>query len=166
MDGLWTVGLTKRNPEALTLRQERFANEVVKGTSIKDAAAIAGYSHKNAHRAGTYLLNNEPKVKKRVAELRNRASARASLTLAKHLDNLATLRDKAMDNGAYGAAVTAEINRGKAAGLYIDRRELLVNRVTTMSRDDVIRRIQEIHEQTGLPSVTDDGSLTIEHVSK
>lgn len=85
--------------------------------------------------------------------------------MAKHLDNLETLRNHAVENGAYGAAVTAEISRGKAAGLYIDRKELLVNKVSTMSRDDIVRRIKEIHDATGLqlPQAMDHGPLTIEH---
>ena len=85
--------------------------------------------------------------------------------MAKHLDNLETLRNHAVENGAYGAAVTAEISRGKAAGLYIDRKELLVNKVSTMSRDDIVRRIKEIHDATGLqlPPAMDPGPVTIAH---
>tara|TARA_R110002012_G_scaffold168730_1_gene332281 strand:+ start:577 stop:900 length:324 start_codon:yes stop_codon:yes gene_type:complete len=103
----------------------------------------------------------------RVSELRNRAAAKTTLTLAKHLDNLETLRNHAVENGAYGAAVTAEISRGKAAGLYVDRKELLVSKVSTMSRDDVVRRIKEIHDATGLqlPHTMDHGPLTLEHES-
>ncbi len=36
---------------------------------------------------------------------------------------MADLRDKALSAGQFGPAITAEINRGKAAGLYIDRSE-------------------------------------------
>ena len=38
-----------------------------------------------------------------------------------HLAELSALRDEAKLAGNYGAAVQAELNRGKAAGLYIER---------------------------------------------
>tara|TARA_R110002020_G_scaffold13240_2_gene47754 strand:+ start:135 stop:554 length:420 start_codon:yes stop_codon:yes gene_type:complete len=138
---------------------------LVKGTSLKEAALLAGYSDKNAQRAGSTLLS-EPKISKRVAELRSRAAARSSLTLSRHLDNLEQLRNTAVENGAYGAAVTAEISRGKAAGLYVERKELLVNKVQTLTREEIVHRIREIHDETGLalPEM-DKGPLTIEHAS-
>ena len=135
--------------DKLTSKQEIFAQEVAKGTNLKESAVNAGYSHKNATRAGALLANHEPKVQKRIQELQNRGAIRAGLTLAKHLGNLEKLRDSALEDGAFGAAVTAEISRGKAAGLYIDRKEVLVNKVSTMSKDEIIRRIQQLHQESG-----------------
>jgi len=133
----------------LTPKQEVFAQEVAKGTNLKESAVLAGYSHKNATRAGAYLANHDPKVQKRIQELQNRGAIKVGLTLSKHLTNLEELRDKALSNNAFGAAVTAEINRGKAAGLYIDRKEVLVNKVQTMSKQDILMRIQQLHEESG-----------------
>jgi len=147
----------------LTPKQERFAQEVAKGTNLKESAMNAGYSHKNARRAGSFLANHEASVVERIRELQSRGANRATLTLAKHLNNLEKIRDEAFSNKAFGAAVTAEINRGKAAGLYIDRKEVLVNKVQTMSKEDIIRRIQEIHQESGgsLPIIDGDAQVMV-----
>ena len=39
--------------------------------------------------------------------------------------------------------------RGKAAGLYVTRSELTVNRVDTMSKDEVLQRMQQLYYDTG-----------------
>ena len=141
--------------DKLTPKQEKFAQEVAKGTNLKESAVLAGYSHKNASRAGAYLANHDPKVQNRIQELQNRGAIKVGLTLSKHLTNLEQLRDKALEKNAFGAAVTAEINRGKAAGLYIDRKEVLVNKVQSMSKQDILERIKQIHQESGgiLPAI-------------
>lgn len=140
----------------LTPKQEKFCQLVASGTSLKEAAVLAGYSNANAGRAGAFLANHEPLVQNRIQELQNRGAARATLTLSKHLGNLEQLRDKAVSNNAFGAAVTAEVSRGKAAGLYIDRKELTVNKTSDMTKLDIIKRIQQLHDQSGgiLPIAT------------
>ena len=90
----------------LTPRQEKYAQNVAKGMSKKDAAQKAGYSEKNA-------------------------------------------AEGAMRNGAWSAAVTAEVARGKAAGLYINRSELVVNKVETMDKEQILDRLKELYYETG-----------------
>ena len=55
-----------RKEKKLTPKQEKFAQAVASGTSLKEAAVLAGYSHKNAGRAGAFLANNEPLVQRRI----------------------------------------------------------------------------------------------------
>ena len=134
----------------LTPKQEKFAQNVAKGMRKKDAAQQAGYSEKNAGRAGTVLSSDQnPLVKNRIHELQTKAADKAELTLGTHLVDLKEIRDGAMRNGAWSAAVTAEVARGKAAGLYVNRSELTVNRVDTMSKDEVLARMQELYHETG-----------------
>ena len=90
-----------------------------------------------------------PKQEIFAQEVAKGTNLKVGLTLSKHLVNLEKLRDSALQNNAFGAAVTAEVSRGKAAGLYIDRKEVLVNKVSTMSKDAIIRRIQQLHEESG-----------------
>jgi len=66
------------------------------------------------------LLDNS-KIAVRLEELRAPAIQRAQLTLEEHLRELAELRELAKQKGDYGAATTAETNRGKASGLYVTR---------------------------------------------
>ena len=77
----------RRKEKKLTPKQEKFAQAVASGTKLKEAAVLAGYSHKNAARAGAFLANNEPLVQRRIQELQNRGAARATLTLSRESRN-------------------------------------------------------------------------------
>ena len=138
---------TKTN---LTPKQEKYAQNVAKGMKKKDAAIGAGYSEKNATRAG-YVLDSEanPLVKERISALQEKAAKKVELNLSTHLTDLKDIREGAIRNGAWSAAVTAEVARGKAAGLYVTRSELTVNRVDTMSKDEVLQRMQQLYYDTG-----------------
>ena len=62
----------------LTPKQEKFAQNVAKGMRKKDAAQQAGYSEKNAGRAGTVLSSDQnPLVKNRIHELQTKAAEKA-----------------------------------------------------------------------------------------
>ena len=69
------------------------------------------------------LMDNN-KIATRLSELRAPVVEATQLTLEKHLKTLAELRDKAAKNCMFSAAVTAEVARGKAAGLYTDKHEI------------------------------------------
>ena len=141
--------LEKTLSKKLTPKQEKFAQNVAKGMKKNEAAKKAGYSEKNAARAGTVLTSNSnPVVQKRIHQLQTKAADKASLSLGNHLTDLKEIRDGAMRNGAWSAAVTAEVARGKAAGLYVNRSELIVNRVDTMSKDEVVERMKQLYYET------------------
>lgn len=111
-------------PALKNTRHERFAQELAKGKSQAEAYELAGYapSEPNASR-----LTRNDKVQARVVELQNRAAARAEMTLQTHLDDLAELRDAAKQARQYSAAISAEIARGKAAGVHVEKTEQTVN---------------------------------------
>ena len=139
-----------KTKKKLSPKQEKYAQNVAKGMSKKDAAVQAGYSEKNAKRAG-YVLDSDanPLVKQRIQALQERAAKKVSLDLSTHLTDLKDIREGAMRNGAWSAAVTAEVARGKAAGLYVSRSELTVNRVDSMSKEEVLQRMQQLYDDTG-----------------
>ena len=138
-----------KKKKKLTPKQEKFAQNVAKGMKKKEAALDAGYSEKNAARAGIILSGNaNPIVKKRIYELQSRAADKAGLQLGTHLIDLKEIRDGAMRNGAWSAAVTAEVARGKAAGLYVNGSELVVNRVETMSKEEVLQRMKQLYYES------------------
>ncbi len=119
----------KGNP-LLTVKQERFAQLIATQDISQTAAYIdAGYSSK-ALRKSLWTLASElaanVKVRRRVQEIRDAARDNAAMTLEKHLADLADIRDGALagDETAqgnivknYGAAVSAEIARGKHSGV-------------------------------------------------
>jgi len=134
----------------LTPKQEKFAQNVAKGMNKKDAAIDAGYSEKNAVKAGYVLTSDDnPLVQQKIHALQEKASKKVELDLATHLTDLKDIREGAMRNGAWSAAVTAEVARGKAAGLYVNRSELTVNRIDSMSKEEVLERMKEMYYKTG-----------------
>lgn len=144
-----TTCLERTLSKKLTPKQEKFAQNVAKGMKKNEAAKKAGYSEKNAARAGTVLTSkSNPVVQKRIHQLQTKAADKASLSLGNHLTDLKEIRDGAIRNGAWSAAVTAEVARGKAAGLYVNRSELIVNRVDTMSKDEVLERMKQLYYET------------------
>jgi len=110
----------------LTQKQENFCLAYIETGNASEAYRQAYSAGKmtaaSVHRAAKELLDI-PKITARVKELRAPSIERAQLTLDGHLDDLKRLRDTAEKEGKYSAAISAEIARGKAAGLYVDRHE-------------------------------------------
>ena len=114
----------------LTPKREAFANAVASGKSQADAyrAAFDARSMKpeTVHSKASILMR-DGKVTARVAALREPAAIAAQITLETHLDDLQSIRDCAVAEKQYGAAVNAEIARGKAAGLYVEKVEASIS---------------------------------------
>lgn len=112
--------------ENLTSKQEAFAQAVASGKTQADAYRAAFNATKmkaeTVQQEASRLMADR-KVSARVAELRKPAVDTAQVTLAGHLARLAELSDAAQSEGKYSAAVAAEIARGKASGLYVERVE-------------------------------------------
>lgn len=113
-----------RTAGGLTQRQEAFALAFVETGNASEAYRRA-YSPKRMtaksvnERASQILA--DIKVQSRVAELRTKAADKAVLTLESHLEKMAELRDLAVKDNDWDAAIRAEERRGVAAGLYPDR---------------------------------------------
>lgn len=115
---------------SLTPQQEAFAQAVASGLSQSDAYRKA-YKVKPTTKAETSQANAsrlmaDSKVSARVAELRAPVAAKAQITLEGHLDDLKTLRDAALKAEQYSAAISAEVARGKAAGVHVEKSEQTV----------------------------------------
>lgn len=112
----------------LTAKQEAFCvARAKKGMSYADAYRAAFDCSKMKPEA-IYVeasrLKDNPKVSLRIKKLQDMAAAEAMVTLAGHLEDLKTLRDMAMEKGQLSAAINAEISRGKACGLYVEKAEV------------------------------------------
>ena len=105
----------------LTVKQEDFAQQIVKGNTQADAYRTA-YSAQDMLDKTIWVKASElmanGKVTGRIEELRLPVIKEAQLTLKSHLDNLLEIRESAVKNGNLSAAVSAETARGKAAGLH------------------------------------------------
>jgi hypothetical protein len=65
----------------------------------------------------------------------------------RHLRDLQTIRDMALNNGAYSAAVQAEYRRGQAQGdIYVSKSEIRTGSIDSMSKDEVLKALKEIKQ--------------------
>ena len=141
--------------EKLTEVQEQFCqNYIVSRLNATEAARRAGLGKEEGRtlsdhgisRRANFWLNINPVVRNRLWELREELRAKHRVTLADHLVELSRLREAAVAVNQMSAAITAERSRGQAAGLYIQRTELTVEKVDSMSKDDVLKRLKEMKE--------------------
>ena len=108
----------------LTPKQEKFAQEVASGKSQAQAYRVA-YDADNMKDESIWSKASElmaiGKVSSRVEEIRKPIVESAQLTLEQHLSDLLRLREEAVKDSKWSAAITAEMGRGKAAGLYVNK---------------------------------------------
>ena len=57
---------------------------------------------------------------------------------------LGRIKDAALKKGAWSAAVNAETNRGKAAGLYIDRKIIKTGKLEDLSELELEAKMKQI----------------------
>ena len=155
-----------RTEKKITPKQEEFCkiyctNEVTQ----TEAAVQAGYSKQSAHAIASQLLNGRdyPHVVARITEIKGELARKYEVTFESHVTKLAQLRDAAISADNYSAAVSAEKYRGQAAGLYIDRKEILHGKIDQLSRDEVMREIKRIQEEFPAIAVDAEGNMMIEH---
>lgn len=142
-------GLAKR--KQLSPKQEKFSQLFVNGDLTKKECAIrAGY--KNPSVSSSNLLHhvNYKHVQERIAELTEATQLRYGITFEKTARDLKMIRDAALEDGAYGPAITAEIARAKLAGLMVDKKEIKTGKIDQMDRGEVESRLRSLIDKHGL----------------
>ena len=110
----------------MTPKQENFCLAYLETGNASEAyrrAYDAGRMKAETIHRKAFGLLEQGKITARLQELRQPAVEAAQVTLTDHLRQLEDLRDKALEAEQFGPAIMAEINRGKAAGLYVERSE-------------------------------------------
>ena len=158
-------------PKRLTEMQQRFAEFLVFGgpdgpMTQTEAALAAGYSPKRARQEGSELCNPKlsPLVVKHIGQLKEERLKKHEVTYEGHVAELARLREAALKKGSFSSAVNAEANRGKAAGLYIDRKIIKTGKLEDMSEQELEAKMKQILDDYGqlinvTPSTTSESSL-------
>ena len=158
-------------PKRLTEMQQRFAEFLVFGgpdgpMTQTEAALAAGYSPKRARQEGSELCNPRlsPLVVKHIGELKEERLRKHEVTYEGHVAELARLREAALKKGSFSSAVNAEANRGKAAGLYIDRKIIKTGKLEDMSEQELEAKMKQLLTDYGqiidvTPSTTSESSL-------
>ena len=140
-------------PKRLTEQQRKFAELLVYNEgkmSPAEAAYEAGYKTR-ARKAAAEMRNPKyfPLVVSYIGELRAEVREKYGITFEKHVTELAQIRNKALENKAWSAAVNAEVARGKAGGLYVDQKLVMTGNLDNMSEDelqDKMKRILDDHK--------------------
>lgn len=149
------VGPLKDQKRSLTSREWKFVQELVAGeghVTPKEAALRAGYAVNVAVRVANTLTNpaKNPHVVAAIKEFRREVAEKYGTNYERHMRDLMIIRDKALEAGNYGAAVTAEYRRGQALGsIYVDRKEIRHGTIDSMSKDEVMRKLEEIKKIYG-----------------
>ena len=138
-------------PKRLTEMQKRFAEALVFGTedgpvTKTEAAVLAGYSKDRARQEGSELTNpkQNPLVVQYIGNLKEEKLKKYEVTYDGHVAELGKIRERALKKGAWSAAVNAETNRGKAAGLYIDRKIIKTGKVEDLTEEELESKMQKI----------------------
>ena len=143
-------------PKRLTEMQMRFAELLVFGDehgplTQTEAALKAGYSPKRARVEASELTNPRlsPLVVKYIGELREERIRKHEVTYEGHIAELGRLREAALKKGSFSSAVNAEANRGKAAGLYIDRKIIKTGKLEDMSEQELEAKMKQLLNDYG-----------------
>ena len=138
-------------PKRLTEMQQRFAELVVFGgpdgpLTQTEAARIAGYSEKRCRQEGSELLNPKlsPLVVQYVSKLKEERMKKYEVNYENHITELARIKEEALKKKSFSAAVNAETNRGKAAGLYIERKIIKTGKLEEMSLEQLESKMKKI----------------------
>ena len=138
-------------PKRLTEMQQRFAEFLVFGgpegpMTKREAAVAAGYSPTRAMREGSELTNPRyaPLVVKHIGELKEERLKKHEVSYEGHIAELARLREAALKKGSFSSAVNAEASRGKAAGLYIDRKIIKTGKLEDMTEEELQAKMKQI----------------------
>ena len=151
--------------QKLTRKQELFVKELVSNDgqiTLIEAAERAGYAKSSTH-VRAYELTNphvSPHVVAAIKRERDILDEKFGVNYSRHIKDLQRIRDIALENGAYSAAVQAEYRRGMAQGdIYVNKSEIRHGSIDSMSKDEVVKAIEEIKKSYGEQTIdiTPDG---------
>ena len=132
-----------------------FSNETRTNTEI---AIDAGYAKESAYQRAyentTYKL--KPHVFTYIEELKEDFRVRNQITLEKHMARLNEIHKMAKDKGQLHTAMNAEVYRGKAAGLYIERILRANKTIEDLDEEELEERMKKIEDDFGVRREKDE----------
>jgi phage terminase small subunit len=139
-------------PKQLTEMQRKFAETLVFGdkdgkpVTKTEAARIAGFSPNRLSQEGYELTNPKihPLVVDYIGKLREEKIQKYMVTFDGHLAELDRIKEKALKKNSFSTAGNMEIARGKAAGLYIDRKIIKTGKLEDMSEQELENKMRQI----------------------
>lgn len=120
---------------ALSAKHRKFVDRVIVGDSATAAYCAAYGCKESVGGANGHRLLKKAEIAEAIAGRLQKASAKADLTLESHLASLNALREQAAAANQFGPAVSAEVNRGKASGLYVEKTQVTGELTVRVVRD-------------------------------
>ena len=144
-----TKGASVGVPRKLTSKQVLFVKELVHNEgkmTATEAAIKAGYPESSARQKASMLQNPKyyPLVVDYARQLREEIHKKYDVDIHRHFKELQKIREKALEEGSYSAAVQAEVARGKAAGLYIDQKIIKHGKLDQLTESELDEKIGEL----------------------
>lgn len=152
--------LKTKGKRVMTAKHWKFVTEYVSGdgrVTLKEAAIRAGYKESSASVMAWQLTNPDlnPHIVAAIQEYRAELASKYNTSYERHMKDLQLIRDKALEAGAYAAAVQAEYRRGQALGtIYVERKEIRHGTIDSMSKEEVQRKLDELKKLYGGPPPT------------
>ena len=117
------VAPLRQQRRKLTPKEWTFVTELVSGdgrVTMKEAAIRAGYKATSASVMAWKLTHPDinPHVVAAIQAYRAELASKYNTSYERHMRDLQVIRDKALDAGAFAAAVQAEYRRGQALGSF------------------------------------------------
>ena len=156
--------LKKEREIPLSKMQQKFVQMYVyQDLTNAECALRAGYSH--PAEVATQLLRH-PKyvhVQAKIRQLQEGEQKKYEITFERVARDLQEIRDRAVEDGKYSAAVQAELGRAKLAGLMVEKKEIKHGRIDQMDRDEVESRLRKLIESNNLaPEILDQDVIEVE----
>jgi len=142
--------------KTVTDKQKAFAELIVKNSFGENAmshsacAKKAGYAPESAAQRAYELTNPEicPNVCRYIEELKNEFRKKNKISPDRHMGRLNHLGLEAERNKMYGIALQSEIARGKVAGYYVERKQILNNpSIDNMDLGQLFQRLSDIKKR-------------------
>ena len=145
----YAIAKFKNTP--LSKKQQKFVQlYVYNDLTNTECAHRAGYAH--PAQVASMLLH-DPRyahIQEKIRELQEGEQKKYEITYEKVARDLLEIRNAAMEDGSYGAAVNAEMGRAKLAGLLIEKKEIRHGRIDQMDREEVEARLQALIDNNQL----------------
>jgi phage terminase small subunit len=146
--------VVKQKVQPLTSKQQKFVQLFVyQDLTNSECAFRAGYKHPKV--VASQLLHHPDfrHVQDKIQELQEGEQKKYEITFDKVARDLKVIRDAALEDGSYGAAVSAELGRAKLAGLMVERKEIKHGSIDQMDRAEVESRLRQLIESNQLAPV-------------
>ena len=140
--------------KVITKRQRAFINlYLYEDKTQTQCAHEAGFKHPGVY--ATRLLHGEDyaHVQAEIHKKQAKQQEKYEIRFEKTAKKLAQIRDAALAEGSFNAALGAEVARAKLGGLMVDRKEVKYGRVDQMDRAEVERRLKQLLSENQLTSL-------------